>query len=254
MPNSCISSSDIGNPCQSMSLFGSVFVEGHEAKVVCPIKTSSVLYGEGTREVWSSSERIFGQNSHPTLPWCDGNNMYQWCCIMMLSCNDDFWWCIVFFLHDFCSVFFVLKWFAVVSELPVAYGAKQPTKQNCPGSIAVHPERSYIWHLRFRQSFLWKKLWKIVQKSKKITEIVVKNCSEPRQLHTGVDIRHLARDDWQAPRPYKKGSKVPSIYTTSHLWRKENQIKMLQIWINLYVVYRLYRWNSFKDIRCINDI
>lgn len=25
------------------------------------------------------------------------------------------------------------------------YGAKQPTKQNCPGSIAVQPDKSYIW-------------------------------------------------------------------------------------------------------------
>ena len=63
---------------------------------------------------------------------------------------------------SFCmfSVLFSLcpKRFAVVSELPVAYGAKQPTKQNCPGSIAVHPERSYIWHRfgRFRRSFLRK--------------------------------------------------------------------------------------------------
>lgn len=52
------------------------------------------------------------------------------------------------FLFACFSVLFSLcpKRFAVVSELPVAYGAKQPTKQNCPGSIAVHPERSYIWH------------------------------------------------------------------------------------------------------------
>ena len=248
MQNSCISSSDIGNPCQSMSLFGSVFVEGHEAKVVCPIKTSSVLYGEGTREVvWSLSERILCQNSHPTLPQCDGINMYQW-------------WCICFFLHVFCPVFFVSEtircrfWASRGIRCQTAHEAELPRKHcSAPGEV-IH--LASIWKISAKFSpksceQLWSKqknwkknVWKNSRnRNQKVFDKLVRKI--PSRVHTGVDIRHLARDDGQAPRPCQ-------VKTSSRRCVKINADRCCKHVLFLYKLF--FRWPKFINIRCVNDI
>lgn len=130
----------------------------------------------------------------------------------------------VSFCMFFCPVFFVSEtircrfWASRGIRCQTANEAELPRKHcSAPGEV-IHLASD---NRRFRRSFL-QKLWTIVvqtkktEKKKKEIEKLVRKTAW--QLHTGVDIRHLARDDGQAPRPCQVSQHVSHLLIVIHLY------------------------------------